>query len=56
MSNFNYTEYLRNNPLLKPEVKDSLITESKTINEGIPQESEIADYVAAMYDSSVEER
>ena len=30
MSNFNYTEYLRNNPLLKPEVKgEKLITESK---------------------------
>jgi hypothetical protein len=39
MSNFNYQEYLRNNPLLKPEVKDSLITESqsveKTLNEGV---------------------
>ena len=39
MSNFNYTEYLRNNPLLKPEVKDSLITESQsvgeTLNEGV---------------------
>ena len=30
MSNFNYQEYLRNNPLLKPEVKgEKLITESK---------------------------
>lgn len=39
MSNFNYQEYLRNNPLLKPEVKDSLITESQsvgeTLNEGV---------------------
>ena len=41
MSNFNYQEYLRNNPLLKSEVKDSLITESKevteeeTLNEGV---------------------
>ena len=33
MSNFNYQEYLRNNPLLKPEVKDSLITESKEVTE-----------------------
>jgi hypothetical protein len=29
MSDFNYQEYLRNNPLLKEEVKDQLITESK---------------------------
>jgi len=28
MDNFNYQEYLKNNPLLKPEVKDQLITEN----------------------------
>jgi len=28
MSTFNYTEYLRNNPLLQKETKDSLLTES----------------------------
>jgi len=28
MSDFNYQEYLRNNPLLKEEVKDQLITEN----------------------------
>jgi hypothetical protein len=33
MSDFNYTEYLKNNPLLKKEVKDSLITESKEVTE-----------------------
>ena len=33
MSDFNYTEYLRNNPLLKGEVKDSLITESLEVKE-----------------------
>ena len=31
MSNFNYQEYLRNNPLLKEEVKDQLITESQEV-------------------------
>lgn len=29
MDNFNYQAYLKNNPLLKEEVKDSLITESE---------------------------
>jgi len=29
MSDFNYQEYLRNNPLLKEEVKDQLITEAE---------------------------
>jgi len=33
MSDFNYTEYLRNNPLLKGEVKNSLITESLEVKE-----------------------
>ena len=33
MSNFNYQEYLRNNPLLQEEVKDQLITESLKENE-----------------------
>ena len=57
MSDFNYQEYLRNNPLLKEEVKENkLITESQEITEGIPQESEIADYVTAMYDDSVVEK
>ena len=32
------------------------LAEGRLLKEGIPQESEIADYVAAMYDSSVEER
>ena len=31
MSDFNYQEYLRNNPLLKEEVKDQLITESQEV-------------------------
>ena len=34
MSDFNYQEYLRNNPLLKEKVKDQLITESQEVNEG----------------------
>ncbi len=33
MSNFNYQEYLKNNPLLQEEVKDQLITESLKENE-----------------------
>lgn len=33
MSDFNYTEYLKNNILLKEEVKDSLITESLEVKE-----------------------
>lgn len=33
MSDFNYQEYLRNNPLLKEEVKDQLITESQEVEE-----------------------
>ena len=35
MSNFNYQEYLKNNPLLKEEVKDQLITESQDIEETV---------------------
>ena len=34
MSDFNYQKYLKNNPLLKEEVKDQLITESQGVNEG----------------------
>jgi len=33
MSDFNYQEYLKNNPLLKEEVKDQLITEGKLTEE-----------------------
>ena len=32
------------------------LAEGKLLKEGIPQESEIADYVTAMYDDSAEER
>ena len=41
MENFNLKKYL---------------AEGRLIKEGIPQESEIADYVTAMYDDSAEER
>ncbi|MDB4378143.1 hypothetical protein N9Z41_00085 [bacterium] len=37
MSDFNYQEYLRNNPLLKEEVKDQLITESQEIEETVEE-------------------
>jgi hypothetical protein len=33
MSDFNYQDYLKNNPLLKGEVKDQLITESQEVEE-----------------------
>ncbi len=33
MSDFNYQAYLKNNPLLKEEVKDQLITESQEVEE-----------------------
>jgi hypothetical protein len=33
MSDFNYQNYLKNNPLFKEEVKDQLITESQEIEE-----------------------
>jgi len=41
MSDFNYQEYLRNNPLLKEEVKDQLITEG--LNEDIYDDIVAAD-------------
>jgi hypothetical protein len=57
MSDFNYQAYLKNNPLLQEEVKEEkLLTESQEITEGIPQESEIADYVEAMFNDSVVEK
>ena len=37
MSDFNYQEYLKNNPLLKEEVKDQLITESQEIEETVEE-------------------
>jgi hypothetical protein len=40
MSDFNYQAYLKNNPLLKEEVKDQLITESQEVTEAeIPSSS-----------------
>ncbi len=40
MSDFNYQAYLKNNPLLKEEVKDQLITESQEVEEAeIPSAS-----------------
>ena len=47
MTEFNYREFLKNNPLLKEEVKDSLITESKQIEssmeEQTTEESEVSE-------------
>ena len=36
MSEFNYAEYLKNNPLLQEEVKDKLLTESQEVSEEAP--------------------
>ena len=36
MAEFNYTEYLKNNPLLQKEVKDKLLTESQEVSEEAP--------------------
>ena len=36
MAEFNYTEYIKNNPLLQEEVKDKLLTESQEVSEEIP--------------------
>ena len=36
MAEFNYTEYLKNNPLLQEEVKDKLLTESQEVSEEAP--------------------
>ena len=36
MAEFNYTEYIKNNPLLQEEVKDKLLTESQEVNEKSP--------------------
>lgn len=39
MAEFNYREFLKNNPLLKEEVKDSLITESKQIESSMEEQT-----------------
>lgn len=36
MAEFNYTEYIKNNPLLQEEVKDKLLTESQEVSEESP--------------------
>ena len=36
MAEFNYTEYIKNNPLLQEEVKDKLLTESQEVSEEAP--------------------
>jgi len=36
MAEFNYTEYLKNNPLLQEEVKEKLLTESQEVSEESP--------------------
>ena len=36
MAEFNYTEYIKNNPLLQEEVKEKLLTESQEVSEEIP--------------------
>ena len=36
MAEFNYTEYIKNNPLLQEEVKEKLLTESQEVSEEAP--------------------
>lgn len=36
MAEFNYTEYIKNNPLLQEEVKEKLLTESQEVKEAAP--------------------
>ncbi len=36
MAEFNYTEYIKNNPLLQEEVKEKLLTESQEVSEEVP--------------------
>ena len=36
MAEFNYNNYIKNNPLLQEEVKDKLLTESQEVNEKSP--------------------
>jgi len=36
MAEFNYTEYIKNNPLLQEEVKGKLLTESQEVSEEAP--------------------
>tara|TARA_R110000796_G_C14505596_1_gene429369 strand:+ start:340 stop:828 length:489 start_codon:yes stop_codon:yes gene_type:complete len=43
MSDFNYTEYLKNNPLLKKEVKGSLITESQDTSESYSSKMKVSE-------------
>ena len=57
MSNFNYQEYLRNNPLLQEEVKDQLITESlpdRTFKEDL-EEVELPTSTLTKVNSEVED-
>ena len=36
MAEFNYTNYIKNNPLLQKEVKETLLTESQEVSEDAP--------------------
>jgi hypothetical protein len=36
MAEFNYNEYIKNNPLLQEEVKEQLLIESQEVSEGTP--------------------
>ena len=36
MAEFNYNEYIKNNPLLQEEVKEQLLTESQEVSEEVP--------------------
>ena len=59
MAEFNYTEYIKNNPLLQEEVKEKLLTESQEVSEEIPSSkttvSELKAQIKEMILASLEE-
>ena len=59
MAEFNYTEYLKNNPLLQEEIKGKLLTESQEVSEEAPSSkttvSELKAQIKEMILASLEE-
>ena len=59
MAEFNYTEYLKNNPLLQEEVKEKLLTESQEVSEEAPSSkttvSELKAQIKEMINAALQE-
>jgi len=59
MAEFNYTEYLKNNPLLQEEVKEKLLTESLEVSEEAPSSkttvSELKAQIKEMINAAIAE-